>query len=672
MRYRVLLMLALLALGGKGMAQSSARSVNVPFDQAHVADAAQLKAALAAIRKGDELAFNGGVDHAAAIAAYQQAMDINPDNAELNCKVGVCLLNGPMPASALPLLQRAAVLDPALPRVHYLLGYALQLNARWAEAIAAYQRHAEIIRRTPDPDRTYNMVEKRVLECRSGMELMNAPAKAMVSNIGGPVNSPAAEYGALLDGKGNLYFTSRRPQTTGGKLNKVNNSWFEDVFHSSWGAQGWSTPQPLAGLVNGPRNDATVSLSPDGRRMVVYRDERNGGDLYTTDMEGSAWSQPVPMPPVVNSPAQESSAWRSADGNWLYFVSSREGGFGGSDIYRCPWDWKLASWGAAENLGPDVNTMYDEEGVYAPGDGSTIYFASQGHSSMGGYDLFKASFADGRWSRPENLGWPINSPGDDQFLVLMPDGNSGYFSSVRPGGMGEDDIYRVDFTPVGNVEATALLATMGTGVPMAEDEEERLRLIGFIKGLRMMEPVEAVVALMSLNEPEVYTRMSTDPSTGRYAVEVPPGKEYAVHVTAKGYLPHSERLEGKSGDLRMDMALTKIAPGNAEVLRNIFYKPQRFELDSSSTKELSALCDFLKTHPDLRLQIGGHADSDVGPISNKELSESRAREVVNWLVKHGIAADRLEAKGFGDSKPIAPNDSDSNKALNRRTEIMVL
>ncbi len=672
MLIRSTLLAFLIAASSWLQAQSRDQVRDVPFDKLHITDAGQLKQALSAIKKADGLAIKGGVDHGAAMAAYEEAQAINPNNAELNMKMGVCQLNGPVPSDALAHLQRAAVLDPFLPRIHFLLGYALQLNAKWDEAIVEFQRHAEIIRRTPDPDRTYNMVDKHMAECNYGRSYMNTPTEARVENMGAAINTAGSEYGAVLDGKGNMYFTSRRANSTGGKINKVNNSWFEDIYHSQWQGSGWSTPEPVAGTLNSVRNDATVSMRADGQSMIIYRDEKNGGDLYVSERYGDTWTAPVPLPPSVNSTAQESSAWRSGDGRWLYFVSSREGGLGGSDIYRSPWDEVASDWGAAENLGPDINTSYDEEGVFAPGDGSTIYFASQGHSSMGGYDLFKSTETNGRWSRPENLGWPINSPGDDQFLILNAEGTSGYFSSVRPGGMGEDDIYRVDLPVPQRMQASAMLVSAAGGVPMAQNDE-LVRLVGFIKGLKMMVPLDATIELMSLQEPSFNATFKTDPVTGKYTAMVPAGKDYAIQVNADGYMLHSERVQDVEGEVRMDMGMNPIAKGNAEVMRNILFEPGSYKLDASSTTELEQLAEFLKSNPDTRIEVGGHTDSDSGPIPNQELSEARAHVVVNWLVEHGILPDRLEAKGYGADAPIVPNASNNEgKALNRRTEIRVL
>lgn len=667
---RAFSLVSFFAFAGLIVAQSTGG--DVPFDKDHIPDGAQLKKALAAIKKGDALADKGGLDLPEAMASYEEALRINADNAELNLKLGVGILNGPHPHTALATIQRAKALNPSLPRIHFLMGYALQLNAKWDEAIEEYTRHGQIIRLTPDPDRTYNMVDKHIAECRNGKVYMASPVRATVMNVGNTVNTAGSEYGALLDPKGQLYFTARRIGTTGGKVNKVNNNWFEDIYGSRWEANGWSVAQPLPEPLNSSRNDASVSLSADGKQMTLYRDEKNGGDLFVSERSGNGWTAPVPLSASVNSSAQESSAWRTADKKWLYFVSSREGGLGGSDIYRSPWDESTGDWGTAENLGPDINTMYDEDGVFLPADGNTLYFASQGHTSIGGYDLFKSELRNGRWSKPENLGWPINSPGDDQFLVLSADGATGYFNSVRPGGVGGDDIYRVEFQVEGRqVDQTAMLVSAGLGVPMSEDEQ-KLRLIGFIKGLKMMEPINATVELMTLEDPIFKASFTTDPKTGEFTAEIPAGKNYAMHVSADGYLIHSEHVESAQGQVRMDMDLKALEPGNSEVMRNIFFEVNSYKLDPSSTAELENLAAFLNGTPKLRIEIGGHTDSVVGPIPNQQLSEARAYVVLNWLVAHGIARDRLEAKGYGDSQPLGPNTEDGGKALNRRTAIRVL
>ena len=399
-----------------------------------------------AVKRGDKAYDGGGLDIDQALVAYEQALALQPENAEVLVKIGLCHLNGAQRHESLTYFRKAAELAPDMPRVHFLLGFALQLNGEWDAAITAFEEHKKRSLGIPDPEPMYNRADRYIAECRNGRSLSASPVPAEVALVPG-INSAHADYGPLPTADGStLYFTSRRAGTTGGKRNKVTNEYFEDIYASTLDRDKWTTPAPLPEPLNSKGNDATLGLSADGSTMLVFRDGPGMGDIHRSTQVNGVWGAPEPLE-GLNTKLQESSAWTTADGQWTYFVSDRgEEGLGGQDIYRSRWIAETNSWGPAENLGPDVNSSYDEEGVFVTPDGNTIYFSSKGHTTMGGYDIFRSTFTDGRWSRPENLGWPINSADDDLFFVLMPDGSTGYFCSVRPGGLGMDDIYRVEFT----------------------------------------------------------------------------------------------------------------------------------------------------------------------------------------------------------------------------------
>ncbi|HEY0976806.1 MAG TPA: OmpA family protein [Flavobacteriales bacterium] len=651
----------------------SAQSGDRPFDKENILDPDALKRALAAMKQGDALAAAGGLGTTEALARYSDAYAVNPENAALNMKMGLCHLNGAQRHKALSYFQQALRLDPNSKRIHFLLGFAYQLNGRWDEAIGEYETQRAITQRSPDPERIYNMADKFISECRHGKAYSSAPTRAQVRNLGPRINGPTSDYGVAVSPSGDrLFFTSRRSSHAMPKLNKQTNEPFEDVFLCERGEAGWSDPKALPAPVGTAGNDACVGLFNEGRTLILYRDDKGPGDLYQSTLEGSNWSVPVPFGPSVNSPAHEASAWYSADGEWLYFSSDREGGLGGLDIWRAPFDATSNTFGAAENLGPTINTQYDEDGVFMAADGRTMYFGSKGHTTMGGFDVFRASNQDGKWSKPENLGWPVNSADDDLFFVLTADGHSGYFSSIRPDGLGQDDLYRVDLLPMGDDRT----ASAAGGIATDPEDPEMVALIkGFIKSLKFMAPIEATIEVLDLDNSMLVANSKSDAS-GAFALAVPYGGRYAVSVRASGHLLHSESIapkrEDAGGEKRIDISMRPAEEGFSEVLRNIFWENDRADLAPASMAELGQLLAMLREQPKLHLEIGGHTDDTGTESHNQELSNARAQAVMDHLVANGIAPERLEAKGYGSSKPLVPNDTPEHKAMNRRTEMRVL
>jgi len=415
-------------------------------------DPASSKRAAELMKQADRAAQAGPAQFVHAETLFEEALKLDPDNVELNTRMGLCQLNGPHRHKALAYFIKAQELAPDQPRIHFLTGYAYQLNAQWDNAIACYERHkrANVM---PDTDPRYNMADKHLAECRNGRTFMGGPVQAEVRGLGTDLNSDRSDYGALLSADGStLWFTSRRKLSDDAKVNKATGDHFEEILVSHLANGQWTAPVPVPAPLNTPGNDASVGLLASDGTMILYRDLKGKGDLFECHQLNGQWSAPVPFGPTINSPAHESSAWLSADRQWIYFVSDRpDDNVGGQDIYRSRWDATLNAWGPAENLGPDVNTIHDEEGVFLHPDGQTLYFSSRGHATMGGYDIFRTRLVDGRWTKPENLGWPINSPDDDLYFVLSPDGHSGYFSSIRSEGMGDDDLYHVIMDKVASV-----------------------------------------------------------------------------------------------------------------------------------------------------------------------------------------------------------------------------
>jgi outer membrane protein OmpA-like peptidoglycan-associated protein len=633
------------------------------------------KRVLDLLKRAEKAEREGSTAFVHAETLLEEALAVLPEDAEVNVRMGLCQLNGPHRHKALPYFQKAAAVQPNYPRVQFLLGYALQLNAQWDAAITAFTLHKQ---QNPfqDPEPLYNTADKHMSECRNGRALMAMPVNARVENMGAGINTPQADYGAVMNADASmLFFTSRRPATADDRVNKVTGDFFEDVYVSRRSDAGWSAAERLPSPVNTPGNDASVGLFNDGRTMLIYRDHEGSGDLYESRRSGALWSEPLLLGANVNTESHESSAWYSFDRQWLYFVSERpEDNVGGQDIYRSRWDAVRGEWGVAENLGPQVNTIHDEEGIVVHPDGRTIYFSSKGHNSMGGFDVFRSTLVDGRWTKAENMGSPINSPDDDLFFVLSADGTNGYLSSYRAEGLGEDDLYAVRFMPDPAAVGEATASATGTASPV----EELLTVLikGRIRSLQFLNGMEADIELMDLSDASLAARFKSDAVTGEYMVAVPAGKSYAMYIKADGFLIRSENItvpEGSRGlSMDLDVELMPLEAGKQEVMRNLFFATASAELQPASIAELEQLKDLLVRNGSLRIQISGHTDTDGSAELNQTLSEARANAVREHLIGKGIPADRLTAVGHGASKPVAANDSDANKALNRRTEITVL
>lgn len=636
-------------------------------------DDAALKQAAELGRKAQKLAQGGSLQFIHAETLFEEALVLAPEDGALNAAMGLCQLNGPHRQKALPYLMKAHEASPEEGRLMFLAAYALQLNAQWDEAIALYEQY-RAKHGSNDPEPLYNSADKRTRECRYGKLAMASPTNAVVRNMGPSINSQFADYGPLITADGrSMFFTSRRPSEMNSKVNKATQEHFEDIYSASLLGADWSKADLMSEPVNTPENDASVGLFNDGRTMVIYRDVQGSGDMYESERRNGTWSEPRAFGPNVNTPGHESSAWYSFDRKWLFFVSDRvDDNLGGQDIFRSKWDEIAREWGPAENLGPNVNTAEDEDGVFVHPDGRTIYFSSKGHNSIGGFDIFRSTLENGQWSPAESLGWPINSPDDDLFFVLTADGRTGYFSSYRANGMGEDDIYSVSFAEEAPRDERLVSASGGA----VAAEPGTVLLSGKVKSFRMLDGLEASIELMDLEDASLVATFDTDGASGDFLVAVPGGREYAMFVKASGYLVHSENISVPVGgthlDRELDVTMEPMHTGHQVVMRNLFFNSSSATLAQTSLAELDQLEKLLRNNASLRLEISGHTDNTGSTALNQALSEERANAVRDHLLQRGIEAGRLQAIGMGESKPLAPNSNDANKALNRRTEIKVL
>lgn len=406
-----------------------------------------------------------------SIAIWQELATADNTNGNVNFKLGYCYLQtATEKAKALDFLKNAAAMpiskkyDPydATQRkppvdVLYYLGRAYALNYELDNAIATYN---DLLKKAGKKHRLAIDAEHQIQMCEEAKKQLADPKNFIINNVGPVINQETNDFSPVLSiDETAIFFTSRRlrPDTS----NSVNTDfdtgeWKEDVYVSYKDRAGnWMTPEILN--LNSDTHDATIGVSPDGQTLFIYRDIDGNGQIYQSALVGETWSDPSLLGSDINTDAWETHATISADGSTLYFVSNREGGFGGRDIYKCVL-LPNGEWSRALNVGASLNTIWEEDSPFLTPDGQTLYFSSSGHNSMGGFDIFYSTLgADGEWSTPVSMGYPLNTVDDDVFFVPMADGRHAYFSSARQGGYGLKDIYMVDLPEVTNESSLAVL-----------------------------------------------------------------------------------------------------------------------------------------------------------------------------------------------------------------------
>ncbi len=642
------------------------------------------------LKKADEFYALGRGGMRQALDFYLKVHQYIPNHPMLNYKIGVCYLKSIQKVKCLEYFKKAYSVNPSIqPDIVWLLAIGYHLNAEFDKAIEYYTKYRNMLSPS-DLQQKRKEIDKRIQECNNGKELIKNPVRVFIDNLGPNVNTIYPEYSPLISADESvLMFTSRRPDTFGGGRDPEDNMYFEDIYISYNDGNGWSLAKNVGKPLNTKNNDATVGLSPDGTQLFTFNGKVNNGDIFVSKLKGSEWTAPDdgPMKKFINTEYHETSASFSFDGKIMYFVSDRPGGFGGHDIWMSRWDAEKKRWGEPRNLGSVINTEYDEEGVFMHPDGRTLYFSSRGHNTMGGFDVFKATMNDdGTWTKPENLGYPVNTPDDDLFFVMSASGKHGYYSSSSDKGYGDYDLYMITFRgqekpPVLHNEDNLLanVAPVGESVVAEKVEIKTMRLTilkGTIKDALTNNPVEAQIEIVDNTKNEVVSVSSSNSVTGKYLVSLPSGRNYGIAVKAEGFLFHSENFDipATTGyqEIVKDILLNKLAVGQKVILRNIFFDYGKSTLRPESFAELDRLVNLLNEFPKMRIEISGHTDNRSSLQFNQKLSESRAKAVVDYLISKGISESRLEYKGYAFLQPIATNDTEEGRQQNRRVEFKVL
>lgn len=640
--------------------------IDVPFKRSAFPDnPSGLKKAKQNIRSGDARIKKQN-DYEKAIPYYLDAWEFNPNNAALNYAIGSAYLETSEKQKSLSFLEQAQSLNESVANDLYLmLGQSRHLNYKFEAAIEAYNQYLRLNPKLNIDEKS--AVNKRVTECRYGKELMQDTVRVEIRNLGENINTEYAEYNPMIVSDGSkLLFTARR-KYIGNPIEPADGKPCEDVWYSDKAKDGeWEKAKKFGSPINTKGHDAVSGMSPDGQELFIYKAvDKKGGDIFHSKLKGNKWSKPEPMPEVINSEHHESKASMSYDGKTLYIVSSRpEGNQGGRDIFISTLDAAL-QWSEPKNLGPVINTEYDEEGVFIHPDGRTLYFCSQGHNSMGGFDIFRTvKDSTGSWSTPENLGYPINTPDDEAFWAIASDGRHAYISSVRPDGYGDYDIYEVIFPEPESIDEIQQI-------------DVRLTLFnGFVKDVKTLDPLEAKIEIVDNETNEQIAVLSSNQATGKFIVNLPAGKNYGLSVSKDGYMFHSENFnikdDAKFQQITREILLQPMEVGTKIVLRNIFFDYDKASLRSESFGELSKVLKILDDNPNMKIEISGHTDNRGSLEYNTKLSRSRAKAVVDYLIEKGVDSERLSYEGYAFTQPISDNDTDEGRQLNRRVEFKVL
>ncbi len=540
------------------------------------------------------------------------------------------------------------------PAVYYFLGNIYYEITDYENSTLSYK---ELLKFKSISDEIRSLATDKLLSSEIANELVNNPVGPEPKNIGYPVNTPNDEYINFVNtGFDKLMLTKRTKMPA-----NYSPQHKEELYVSNFGDSTWLKPK-LVNLSwrNSGYNMGTINFSTDGRRMYFtgcyWPDSYGGCDIYYSQSLGDEWNEAVNIGGIINTPNWESQPIISSDGQKLFFASKRNGGKGGSDIWMSI-RLKNNQWSPPINLGDSINTQKDEMAPFLHADGNTLFYASNGHPGLGGYDLFVSRLDEiGRWSKAENIGYPTNSTYNEITIFSSIDGKRSWISSDRVGGYGKFDIYYFDNYE--NIQPEKLMYVEGTII----DEETK-------------KPLAAIAEITNLTTLEIINKTISDPITGKFLIILYPGIDYAFNISKKGYLFHSENINLKdtigTESVKKKFELLPIKSGNQFVLNNVYFDFNKHTLLKPSFVELDKLVSLMDENPDISIEILGHTDNVGTEEYNTELSRKRSVAVGEYLLKKGISKVRLSYVAKGSNEPIASNETEVGRAKNRRTEIVI-
>lgn len=603
-------------------------------------------------------------NYRAAIPYYEQVLAKEPNNALALFRAGISYMSFDK-EKASDYIYKAQKIKPKVSKdVEYWLGRVDHLNYNFDEAIAHFQAYNATLKKK---DTRKAQLSQLITHAKNAKIQFNSPKDIFVKNLGPTINTSYSEHSPVISADDKvLLFTSRSGEARGADPNNpdpkggkgkiaADGEYFEDIYEAKrLGEDEWEKPRSLSGALNGKGHDASIQVFDNDTKLLMYRNDE-GGDIFYSEKSGTDWSQPKKLNGNINSKGFESDAFITPDGLTIYFSTSKYSEDNTLDIYyatRQPG----GDWGPAKSVGNQINTKFDDDSPYLSRDGKTLYFASRGHNTMGGYDIFKSTFDEAArtWGRPENMGYPVNTPDDDTYYRLSPDGSYAYLSSYRIGGYGEKDIYTINYIKNVNIKGKVLSKKDSTTV---------------IPG------VELVFNGQTADKTAISFRDVTKPDSGNYQVNVLSGRAYQVALSKDGKQIGSEEFSvpvvtNDSSTITKNFYVDYIDTTGIAGMRMgpIYFDTDKYNLRPESVRQLNNVAGIMKSNPGLNISIEGHCDSRNTDEYNMVLGQNRANSAFNYLKKNGVGDTRMVTVSYGERRPAAPNDSPENMQLNRRVE----
>lgn len=595
-------------------------------------------------------------DHLKAMEYLAQAIALEPEFTDAHFHYTYAAqLRGKLSSAEQSLLHLA---NKDMPKYYGArLWYAdLQMDqVKYKEAKTWYMKY---LATEPEDAKEVARAKVNIRKCTYAEQAIRKPVPFQPVNLGPKVNSQGDEYMPILTADGSmLFFTSRRPGNLGG-YNQRLNDFGEDFYFSEWKGGAWIESKNMAPPINTSENEGAACFSQDGRLVYFTGCNRTDGmgecDIYVAKNDGKTWSQPQNLGPGINSMHYETQPWLSHDGKTLYFVSTRKGGMGGTDIWYSTMEG--GAWAEPKNMGAPVNTPGNEYSPMLHASDAVLYFSSDYHDGFGGMDIFYVEKTTEGWGEVKNIGYPINTAAHERFIFVTSDGKTAYYSSDRlEGGFGRNDLYSFALAP--QIQPPAAVYVRGN-----------------VRDSLSGKPLSATVMIVRHPDGDTVRTVESDAAQGKFLLSLPGGSSYGVYVEEPGYLFYSGNFElsEASQNYDLDISLSPVQEGFSLVLRNVFFATASYDLLDASRSELDRVVQLMRKNPGMVVEIGGHTDSEGSDTYNQTLSQNRAGSVRQYLVNAGIPGVQITAKGYGESMPVANNETEAGRALNRRTEFRII